>query len=104
LGRGIKNRDKGAEGMSADQVLRAAIIKQTEGFSYEELAFHLADSINYRNFCRIGITQKGFKRTALCSNIKSISPATMEDINKLTVAPRSAIERDQRLELVEKPR
>jgi len=72
--------------MSADQVLRAAIIKQTEGFSYEELAFHLADSINYRNFCRIGITQKGFKKTALCSNIKSISPATMEDINKLTVA------------------
>jgi len=86
LTRGIKNRSKGAEGMSAEQVLRAAIIKQTEGFSYEELAFHLVDSRTYRNFCRIGITQKGFKKTALCSNIKSISDSTMENINKLIVA------------------
>ena len=34
---GVKNRHCGAQGMSAEQALRAAIIKQTEGFSYEEL-------------------------------------------------------------------
>jgi len=40
LTHGVKDHNTGAEGMSAEQVLRAAIIKQTEGFSYEELAFH----------------------------------------------------------------
>jgi IS5 family transposase len=83
---GVENRDKGAQGMSAEQVLRAAIIKQTEDLSYEELAFHLVDSRTYRKFCRIGISQKGFKKTALCSNIKAILPSTMENINRLIAA------------------
>ena len=42
LTHGVKNRNCGAEGMSAEHVLRAAIIKQTEGFSYnEQLTFIL---------------------------------------------------------------
>jgi len=86
LTRGVKNRRCGAQGMTAEQVLRAAIIKQTEGFSYEELAFHLIDFRTYRNFCRIGITHKGFKKSALCKNIKSISPEAWESINCLLVA------------------
>ena len=86
LTHGVKNHNTGAEGMSAEQVLRAAIIKQTEGFSYEELAFHLIDSRTYRNFCRIGLTHKGFKKSALCKNIKAISPSTWESINRLAVA------------------
>ena len=36
----VKNRKIGAEGMTAKQAMRAAIIKQMEGFSYEELSFH----------------------------------------------------------------
>ena len=32
----------GAQGMSAEQVIRSAIIKQMNQFSYEDLAFHLA--------------------------------------------------------------
>jgi IS5 family transposase len=72
--------------MSAEQVLRAAIIKQMEGFTYEELAFHLMDSCTYRNFCRIGFAHKGFKRSALCKNIKAISSETWESINRLVVA------------------
>jgi len=83
---GVKHRHCGAQGMTAEQVLRAAIIKQTEGFSYEELAFHLVDSRTYRNFCRIGITHKGFKKSALCKNIKRISAETWESINRLLVA------------------
>ena len=35
LTHGVENRNSGAEGMSAEQVVRAAIIKQMEGFSYE---------------------------------------------------------------------
>jgi IS5 family transposase len=82
----VKKRHYGAQGMTAEQVLRAAIIKQTEGFSYEELAFHLIDSRTYRNFCRIGIAHKGFKKSALCKNTKAISPETWESINRLLTA------------------
>ena len=83
LTHGVKNRHRGAEGMTAEQVLRAAIIKQSEGFSYEALAFHLVDSTTYRNFCRIGLVDKGFKKSALCKNIKAITPETWESINRL---------------------
>ena len=83
---GIETRKAGAEGMTAEQVLRAAIIKQTEGLSYEDLAFQLMDSRSFRNFCRIGFAHKGFKKSALCKNIKAISPQTWESINRLLVA------------------
>lgn len=86
LTRGIANQNCGAQGMTAEQVLRAAIIKQSEGFSYEELAFHLIDSHTYRRFCRIGFAQKGFKKSALCKNIKAISPETWKMINELLAA------------------
>lgn len=83
LTHGVKHSNCGAEGMTAEQVLRAAIIKQTEGFSYNELAFHIVDSNTYRNFCRIGLVDKGFKKSALCKNIKALSPETWESINRL---------------------
>jgi len=83
---GVGNHKAGAEGMTAEQVLRAAIIKQTEGLSYEDLAFQLIDSRSLRNFCRIGFVHKGFKKSALCKNIKAISPKTWESINRLLIA------------------
>ena len=86
LTRDVMRTDTGAEGMSAEQVLRAAIIKQMESYSYEELAFHLLDSVCYRRFCRIGIADKGFQKSALCNNIKSITPETWEAINRILVA------------------
>jgi len=86
LTQGVKNKNRGAEGMTAEQVLRAAIIKQTEGFSYDALAFHLIDSTTYRNFCRIGLVDKGFRKSALCKNIKAISPETWGSINRLLAA------------------
>lgn len=86
LTRDMMGADTGAEGMSAEQVLRAAIIKQREGYSYEDLAFHLLDSVCYRGFCRIGIVDKGFQKSALCNNIKAISSQTWEAINRILVA------------------
>jgi len=74
---------KGANGMSAEQVLRASIVKQMYGYSYKNLAFHLLDSIALRKFCHIGIFDKGFKKSALCDNIKCISPKTWESINRI---------------------
>jgi len=82
------NADKcraGANGMSAEQVVRAAIVKQMFGFSYQDLAFHLADSVSLRRFCLIGIGDKGFKKSVLCKNIKALSPKTWEEINRCIV-------------------
>jgi len=86
LTRGVPLRETGAEGMSAEQVVRAAIVKQMEEFSYDDLAFHVVDSRCYRSFCRIGTFHKGFGKSALCSNIKAISPETWEAINRILVA------------------
>ena len=40
--------------MTAEQVIRALVVKQLGSFSYEQLAFHLTDSQTYRTFCRFG--------------------------------------------------
>jgi len=76
---------KGANGMTAEQVVRAAIVKQMFQFSYKDLAFHLMDSDSLKRFCFIGIADKGFKKSVLCRNIKTISPATWEAINRCLV-------------------
>ena len=83
LTKGQSKRRTGAEGMTADQVLRATIVKKIEGFSYDDLAFHIIDSRCYRTFCRIGVTHKGFKKSALNSNIKALSAETWEAINRI---------------------
>jgi IS5 family transposase len=78
------SRKKGREGMTAEQVLRAMFVKQTNGFSYDELAFHLADSQSYVAFCRLmpGLIPK---KSTLQSNIKRIRAATWEAVNQLVV-------------------
>jgi transposase, IS5 family len=86
LSKAVRHPGSGAEGMSAEQVIRAAIIKQMEGYSYEELAFHLLDSVCYRGFCRIGIVDKGFQKSTLCNNIRAISAETWEAVNRILVA------------------
>ena len=71
----------GARGMTADQVVRAAIVKQMLNFTYKELAFHIVDSNSLRRFMRIGIADKGFKKSVLNKNVKALSPQTWEAIN-----------------------
>ena len=77
-----KKRNTGAEGMSADQVLRAAVVMRLYDFTYEQLAFHIYDSRAMRRFCRIGIADRGFGKSALNANIKRISPQTWERISR----------------------
>ena len=86
LTRDVQTQGTGAHGMSAEQVLRAAVVKQTEDFSYEDLAFHILDSQCYRHFCRIGFAHEGFKKSALCAAIKSISPQTWKATNDILMA------------------
>jgi IS5 family transposase len=91
----------GANGMSAEQVVRTAIIKQMFGFSYQDLAFHLIDSVSLRRFCLIGIGDKGFKKSVLCKNIKALSPKTWEAINRCIVeyAKKKDIEKGRQVRI-----
>lgn len=78
----VESQRAGAKGMSADQVLRCAVVKTLFGFSYKELAFHIVDSRSIRWFCRIGMAEEGFKKSALNRNIKVISEKSWEIINR----------------------
>ncbi len=80
---GTAGSETGAYGMTAEQVLRAAIIKQIEGFSYRALAFHLMDSRVYSWFCRIGIAGKPFKKSTLQHCINATTDSTWEQINRV---------------------
>ncbi|MDK1104444.1 MAG: transposase, partial [Actinomycetota bacterium] len=59
------------------------MIKQMRGFSYEELAFHLADSLTYRRFCGFTHPLDVPRKSALAKNIKRISAATWQAVNQV---------------------
>lgn len=80
----------GPWGVSAEVALRALIVKQMNGFSYRELAFHLADSQTYRTFCRLGITDQTLSKSALAASIKAIRPETLEAIHRILVGGSAA--------------
>ena len=70
--------DVGRGGMSAEQVLRALLVKQLNQFTYRELAFHLADSRSYRTFCQLGIIEPTPSKSTLAANIKAVKFETLE--------------------------
>ncbi len=85
---GVKQTDNGRTGMTAEQVLRCAILKQYRNLSYEELAFHLADSMTFRTFARLERKQRPSAST-LQENIKSLSEETWEAINSAVITRAS---------------
>ncbi len=85
LVKGTKATKAGRAGLSGEQVLRAALLKQMHCWSYDDLAFHLADSPTFRTFCRIGMMDAAPKRSALAENIKRVKPETLEKVNQLVV-------------------
>jgi len=95
----VEAQRAGAKGMSADQVLRCAIVKTLFEFSYEELAFHIVDSHSLRWFCRIGMAEEGFRKSALNRNIKAITDQTWEIINHqiLGYAQQQGIEKARKV-------
>lgn len=83
---GVKNPHRGRAGMSGDQVLRVLVLKQMNEFSYEDLDFHLADSVSYRTFCRVGQMEPAPSRSAIAENVKKLRWQTLEQVNRLLVA------------------
>ncbi len=64
-----RRSDRGRQGLSGDQVLRIALLKQIHGLSYRELEFHLQDSDAFRapsltNYEKIRLAKLG-KRLGL---------------------------------------
>ena len=90
--------DVGCGGMSAEQVVRAALIKQMNQFTYRELAFHLADSRSYRTFCRLGIAEPTPSKSTLAANIKALGFEALEKINRelVHIAERACIEKGRK--------
>jgi IS5 family transposase len=91
LVRGLKTPHTGRRGkLSAEQVLMALLIKQMNDFSYEVLAYHLADSRTYRAVCGFGIGDKLPSGKTLQRDIKKIGADTLEAINRILVASAAA--------------
>lgn len=74
----------GNTGMSAEQVLRAGVIKNIRKLSYQELAFNIADSKSTRAFMMLEADEK-YSASCLQSTISKISEETWEGISKALV-------------------
>jgi IS5 family transposase len=71
------------------------VIKQLEGYSYEDLAFHLVDSSSYRALCGFGLGDEVPSANTLQRNVKRVRAETLESINRLLVvdAKRAGVEK-----------
>ncbi len=77
-------KDTGSGGMSSEQVLRAAIIKNIRELSYEQLAFNIIDSNTTRSFLMMDMNES-YSSSCLQENISQISEACWEAISKALV-------------------
>jgi len=86
-------QDTGRSGFTVDSIIRAAILKQMMGFSYEQLAFMVSDSRTFQAFTRI--TQGTPSASALQGCISGITDTTWERINHIVLeaAHRFGVER-----------
>jgi IS5 family transposase len=82
---GETNPNNGRTGMSAEQVLRVAIVKQMYQLSYDKLSELLDDSSSLRTFCKYGWEEVP-EASTLQDNIKKIKPETFEAVNRAILA------------------
>jgi IS5 family transposase len=80
--------DTGACGMTAEQVLRSAVLKQYRQLNYRELAFHLEDSKAFRAFARLEMGNYPGS-SALQDNIIKLTSTTWQEINKIIIRATS---------------
>jgi IS5 family transposase len=78
-------RETGRRGLPAESVLRCALLKQQRQLSYEELAFHLEDSVSFRAFARLPLGWSP-KKSVLHQTIGAIRAETWEAINQALLA------------------
>ena len=86
----LKNSQTGRPGLSGEQTLRLLLVRQLTGWTYAELSFHLADSMTYRAFCRIGALVATPSTSALAATLRRVRPATLATLNDLLVTSPAA--------------
>ena len=69
----------GRNGLTVESVFRCLLLKQQLSISYEQLAFHLSDSMSYRTFVRLP-SHLMPQKSSLQSTIRSIKPETLERV------------------------
>jgi len=73
-------KETGRTGLSAESALRCGLLKQHRQLSYEELSFHLQDSLSFQAFARLSVYWSP-KKSVLQRVISAIRPQTWERIN-----------------------
>ena len=82
--------DRGRDALTAEQVLRAAVLYQMHTFSFRELSFEIQFNQAYRNFCRLGFDQEPSK-SALQRDISRIEPDSWTKINRALIGYAVAV-------------
>lgn len=82
LNEGKSKSKAGRPGMSADQVIRALIVKQLHSASYKNLEILIADSHTYREFCRYGPFDQTPRASTLQENLSKVKATTLESLNR----------------------
>ena len=92
------NSRQGAPGLSAEQVLRAALLKSWHQMSYVQLAFFLSECRSFHRFARLPFHWTP-SSSCLQENISRIQAATWQQINRLLVhwASRQGLERGRKI-------
>lgn len=69
----------GRKGLTVESIFRSLLLKQQMKVSYEQLAFHLSDSMSCRTFVRLP-DHECPKKSSLQSTIRRIKPETLEKV------------------------
>jgi len=72
----------GRNGLTVENIFRCLLLKQQLRVSYEQLAFHLSDSMSYRSFVRLP-DDVSPSRSGLQSTIRRIKPETLEKVHQI---------------------
>lgn len=90
--------NRGRDALTAEQVLRIAVVKTHESLSYEKLAFQLVDSSTFRTFCRLPEGRRPSK-SALQRHIKALTPECLELVHRsiINVGLRDGMESGDRI-------
>ncbi len=95
-----KRTDTGRKGMTAEQVLRCAILKQLRELTYDDLEYYLTDSNSLRSFGKLSQGQYPATST-LQKNIKSLREETWLAIHQffISYADEELLEKGRKIRL-----
>lgn len=79
----------GRKGLTVDTIVRAALLKQMMGLTYNELSFYLQDSLSYSSFARVDASTC-YSSSGLQSCISKIDASSWEAINRLLLNDAAA--------------